>query len=64
MWYGIDKISNLSNEANQISDKLLNEIMSRQKDPYTVSEEIIDNFVEVFQKPHVRKARKTLEREA
>jgi len=60
----IDKISNLSNEANQISDKLLNEIMSRQKDPYTVSEEIIDNFVEVFQKPYVRKARETQEREA
>ncbi|MBW2106334.1 MAG: methylmalonyl Co-A mutase-associated GTPase MeaB [Deltaproteobacteria bacterium] len=47
----IDKIS--SNETNQLSDALLNEIMLRDKDPYTTAEKIIDNFAEVFQKTHL-----------
>jgi LAO/AO transport system kinase len=41
----IKKIINSSNEANQISDELLAEIMLRRKDPYTVAEEIVDKFV-------------------
>jgi len=49
----IDKINNSSNEVNQISDELLNEIMHRQKDPYTVSEEIVDNFAEIFRKSYI-----------
>ena len=49
----IDKINNLSNETKQVSDGLLNEIMLREKDPYTAAEEIIDNFAKVFQKSHV-----------
>ncbi|MBW2663610.1 MAG: methylmalonyl Co-A mutase-associated GTPase MeaB [Deltaproteobacteria bacterium] len=48
----IDKI-NSSNDTNQISDELLNEIILRQKDPYTAAEEIIGNFAEVFQKSYV-----------
>ncbi|MBW1614571.1 MAG: methylmalonyl Co-A mutase-associated GTPase MeaB [Deltaproteobacteria bacterium] len=47
----IDKIN--SNETNQLSDVLLNEIMLRKKDPYTTAGKIIDNFAEVFQKTHL-----------
>lgn len=49
----IGKINNSSNEANQVSDELLNEIMLREKDPYTAAEEIINNFAEIFQKSYV-----------
>jgi len=49
----INKISNSSNEANQVSDELLNEIMLREKDPYTAAEEIVNNFSEIFQKSYV-----------
>jgi len=49
----IEKINNSSSEANQVSDELLNEIMLREKDPYTAAEEIINNFTEIFQKPYV-----------
>ncbi|KKL79969.1 hypothetical protein LCGC14_2009480, partial [marine sediment metagenome] len=33
----IDKINNSANGANQVSDELLNEIMLREKDPYTAA---------------------------
>ncbi|MFH1974156.1 MAG: methylmalonyl Co-A mutase-associated GTPase MeaB [Pseudomonadota bacterium] len=46
----IDKINNSSKGANQVSDALLNEIMLREKDPYTAAEEIVDNFAEIFRK--------------
>jgi LAO/AO transport system kinase len=46
----IDKIATSLSEANQISDELMNSIILKERDPYTVAEEIIHNFNKVFKK--------------
>jgi len=45
----MDKVDNSSNEAKQVSERLLDQITLRNLDPYTATEEIIDNLAKLFQ---------------